>query len=49
MNEKMKFPPLPAENETATRDRIMAAALEEFVERGPDGARMQRIACLLLK
>ncbi len=44
MNEKMKFPPLPAENETATRDRIMAAALEEFVERGPDGARMQRIA-----
>ncbi|MBA3848050.1 MAG: TetR family transcriptional regulator, partial [Planctomycetes bacterium] len=28
----------------ATRDAILAAAMEEFAARGPDGARVDRIA-----
>ncbi len=44
MEENPDVRPVRVEDEAATRGRILAAAIQEFVEHGPDGARMQRIA-----
>ncbi|MCE5271763.1 TetR/AcrR family transcriptional regulator [bacterium] len=44
MDDNPEVGPVRPEDEAATRDRILAAAVQEFVEHGPEGARMQRIA-----